>query len=302
MLPHLNGYTTTAALLDAGLTERAIADRVERGELTRLQRGRFAYPAARSTRFERAAFALVAIDGRGMVTGAEGLRMLGHGLRQRWNVADIVVPHKLHVPDVKGVEWRRSTRLDVGERGVPAEAHVAPDWWALGDLARDLPDGQLGGVIAAGVASGRWTLDRLDREALRDHRFPGRMRLRRVLEALRSDLPFSGTEKRVAVALRKAGHRVGLQHRLATTSGRGFVLDLALLDVWLDLEIDGPHHLMPEQAAEDRVRDRLIRDTSPWTVERASVYEIDADLPAFVGAVGRMVASKRRMLRRLGLG
>ena len=64
--------------------------------------------------------------------------------------------------------------------------------------------------------------------------------------------------------------------RVATQRG-SYELDLAWEDVRLDVEVDGPHHLLPEQRRRDRARDRDLRDDR-WQVARFPVTELDEDV------------------------
>jgi very-short-patch-repair endonuclease len=297
MVEHLHGVMARQDLRAAGLGARAISSRLRRGELVRIRRALFVNPASRDDDLRRAATAAVALRGRGMVTGAAGLRLHGHDVRTRSHVVDVTVQHGVAVPDLDGIAFRRSSHLGHVRASKRQLLSVAAETWCLGDLARDVDDTALARIVAAGVGAGRWTLDRIERDALDRGKFPGRARLRRVLRALESDLPFSGTEKAAARALRDAGIPVVLQHPLRTSAGGLHLLDLAVVHLRLDLEVDGPHHWMPAQAATDRRRDREVR-ADDWEVERFPVQDLDHDMHGFVRDVQQLVARRARQLGR----
>lgn len=115
---------------------------------------------------------------------------------------------------------------------------------------------------------------------------------RAVLEDLRAmagpvDHYRSGTEKALVTACTEAGlPRPLVNHPTTTRAGTTFELDLAWPDVLLDVEVDGPHHLLPSQRRTDRLRDRQLR-ADGWEVARFPVEEIDdaADLARRIGAL-----------------
>lgn len=67
-----------------------------------------------------------------------------------------------------------------------------------------------------------------------------------------------------------------LNRFVATTAGPIHELDLVWFDALVDVEVDGPHHLLPSQRRRDRQRDRELR-TDGWEVVRFPVEEIDED-------------------------
>lgn len=295
-MQHLHGISTTKHLLDSGLSRHTINQRLARGELEHLQRRLYRHGVSPETEEQLAAAALLAMNGRGFVTGASALRLTGRRIRIRQRVIDITVRHGTAITPVAGVVFRRSSHLDNAPSMNAAGLAVLDAPWALGDLARDVNDVELAKVIAKGVGAGWWTLDEVGEGLNLRGRFPGRARLRRVLTAMRSDLPFSATEKRAARGLRRQGHPVVLQHRLVRPDGRPLaLLDLAIVQLRLNLEVDGPHHWLPDQVAIDRRLDRQ-KAAIGWETARFSVYEIDNDLEGFIREAELIIERRVRPL------
>lgn len=109
-----------------------------------------------------------------------------------------------------------------------------------------------------------------------------------VIDLLSSDMPFSGTEKKAALLLREAGMQFVLQYNMVVDGRLIRPGDLVRPDIKFDLELDGPHHWMPEQAAIDRRNDTVLR-SDDWAIERVPVYDVDDAPKTFVADVARMV-------------
>ena len=87
----------------------------------------------------------------------------------------------------------------------------------------------------------------------------------------------SKAEDTLADALRRRGIRVTRQVSVPS-SARPFLLDFAVADARVDIEVDGPHHYTSLQRSKDAYRDRLLRRRG-WRVIRVpaqAVYD-DAD-------------------------
>lgn len=104
----------------------------------------------------------------------------------------------------------------------------------------------------------------------------------------------SDAEKRLVAACAGLGLPAPLvNHRVRTTSGPEYELDAVWLDVRLDVEVDGPHHLLPSQRRRDRVRDRHLRDDG-FEVARFPVEEVDDDPPEVAGRIAAILARRQR--------
>lgn len=288
---HIHGATTTDRLAADGVGTRRLRTMVASGRLAKVQRRLYLHAASADTAQRTAALGILANKEHAVVSGALAVRWHGVTVRGHHPV-DLVIPEGRAAVPVQGVRIRRSSHLDrvrLDDRyGLP----TVPLWWAIGDLARDVTDRVLATVIADAIGKRLLTLTALTESFQVRHRFTGSGRLRRVCEQLASDLPFSGTEARAARHLRAAGHPVLLNHPVVDGRGRMIrMADLALLSVPLDLEIDGPHHWLPHQAAADRRGDASLRDLR-WTVERVAVYDVDADLDVVIRIVDRVLSRR----------
>ncbi|WP_370326826.1 hypothetical protein [Euzebya sp.] len=288
---HLHGATTTDRLNAAGIGHHAIRARIEREELLRVQRRLFVHAAARATVEQRAAIGLLAVKGRGVVTGATVLTWRGLNPPRR-AVIDITVPEGSWVTEVDGVDFRRSSHLDRMSVTSHEDLPCAPLDWAIGDACRDLTDRQVARVVCAAIGAGLTTLQRLAAHLLLRPRFTGSARLRRVLAQLEDDVSFSGTEAAVARVLRANGYPALLNHPVPEDDPVRLG-DIVLLDDRFNLEVDGPSHWLPEKAARDRRDDAALRDRG-ITVERITVYDVDADPGAAVALTRSALARSRR--------
>lgn len=73
--------------------------------------------------------------------------------------------------------------------------------------------------------------------------------------------------------------------------------DLPILPIRYDIEVDGPHHQLPEQQAKDRNRDRLVLEAQ-WFPERFPTELIELSPRTFQAQVRQTV---RRLVRQHGL-
>lgn len=290
---HLHGATTTDRLQAAGLGKKAIQGKVRRGELLKVKRRVFRHAATPETPQQLAAIAILAAKGKGAITGAWAVRWCGIEVRGRHEV-DCVIAEGRTAPEIDGICYRHSTYLPVLRTVRRHGLAVVELAWAIGDLARDVTDAELARVIARAVAAGKITLAALREHLTRRPKFPGSARLRRVIDQLSDDMPFSGTEKKAARLLREAGMPFVLQFDLVVDGRLIRPGDLVLPEIRFDLELDGPHHWMPEQAAIDRRNDTALRGDD-WVVERVPVYDIDDRPELFVAEIRQLVTRVQAM-------
>lgn len=128
--------------------------------------------------------------------------------------------------------------------------------------------------------------------------FYGAPGLRRVVADVKGELSHSGTERRarrlVAPVLASFGLRLEPRPFLIEFNGaRLGEADLAVLRLRYDIEIDGPHHLLPAQRQRDDHRDRLLRRQAGWEVERFSTELIDLRPTVFKARVADTVRHQR---------
>ncbi len=106
----------------------------------------------------------------------------------------------------------------------------------------------------------------------------------------------SGTEKRLVAACVGLGLPSPLvNHRVRTTAGPAYELDAVWLGARLDVEVDGPHHLLPSQRRRDRIRDRHLR-ADGFEIARFPVEEVDDD-PAEVAERVAAILARRACAR-----
>lgn len=152
-------------------------------------------------------------------------------------------------------------------------------------------------VIAQSDALRLTTVEKLHAEAAAAGSFRGRPLLEDVLAELRGELTHSEAERRArrhAQAILSA-HGVAVHPRPYPIRHRGRLVaeaDLAIVALRYDIEVDGPHHMLPAQQAKDRQRDRAVR-AAGWTVDRFTVDEIDADPATFAAAIDAVVTRLR---------
>lgn len=130
----------------------------------------------------------------------------------------------------------------------------------------------------------------------------------RLLEvvALKADGGYSHskTEARGRAIIREVAAEYGLRGEprpYEVVDGDGVTrgeADVAIIDLRLDLEVDGPHHSYPSQQRRDRRRDRSMGEIA-WRVRRFPVELVDGDPDEFRRQVARAIEDR---VRELGLG
>jgi hypothetical protein len=132
---------------------------------------------------------------------------------------------------------------------------------------------QLTKFIATADGQRKVTLEALEGRVAAVSRFVGAPALRRAIDDLKGELSHSATEKKGRGTIARVAARYGLQSHprpfAVTVQGRTIgEADIAILQICLDFEIDGPHHLLPTQRDKDQLRDRRMRRAG-WEVERS---------------------------------
>lgn len=156
---------------------------------------------------------------------------------------------------------------------------------------------QLTRLIATADRMRATTLDALALRVEQAGRFVGKPALCGAIADLKGELSHSATEKkaRKIVAAVLAKYDLQLHPRpYRVEAGAGKTLaeaDLAVLGICLDIEIDGPHHLLPAQIRKDQFRDRFLRRAG-WEVERFSTELVDLWPVKFAAQVEECVRFK----------
>ena len=273
-MQQLHGVTTASALDASGITRRQLASRPE---YTRVARGIYALPGARRDFWFRAAIAALAVGPPVALTSTSAL--VAYGLAARHDeVIQVVVPEgtgsrQRHA----SYRIRRSSHFpDIHEiAGVP----VVPAAYALTDLARDTRDSEVSRQLSR--CEGLRLANQADVAAVLEERgrVPGSARVRRVLADHGGEETHSTRERRLRAALRRLGVPIHPgQPLLRDAHGRPIRrMDIAIPTARIDVEVDGPHHLDPEQAERDRIDDRRAAAVG-WLTLRYSVHEVDEEL------------------------
>jgi hypothetical protein len=153
---------------------------------------------------------------------------------------------------------------------------------------------QLTKLIATADAKRKTTLTGLEERLNAAPRFVGAPALRAAIADLKGELSHSGTEKKCRAIVTRVAAKYGL-----TLHPRPFGVefngrtvgeaDLAIVEIRLDIEVDGPHHLLPAQQAKDQLRDRRV--------DRAAIVILAAGSMALSGGSRNRGAAPRPRLR-----
>ena len=206
---------------------------------------------------------------------------------------DILTGPALHLRPRKNTRLFRGALLEdddfVNIEGMPTVAVYR----AITDAAGVAPVEALVRWIAAMDRLRLGSVDGLAEYAASRGRFVGVVHLRAAIAILRSDLPHSGAERLGRRALRAAGIRPYPRPYPVRHDGRTIAeIDLAYPDYLYDVEVDGPHHLLPEVAAADKARDRQLTRLQ-WTIDRFPHEFVTNDPAGFVREVQRGLAGAK---------
>lgn len=174
---------------------------------------------------------------------------------------------------------------------VPGAKEHPSDLWLHHDLVK---------LVAVADSRRATTPDALAARVAAAPRFVGAPVLRRVVSDVRGELSHSATEgtarRIVARVLQPYGLTLEPRPHLVTHQGElAGEADLAVVRVRLDLEVDGPHHQLPEQQRKDRIRDRKMKRAG-WEVERFPTELIDLYPNRFAAEVRECVEARLRRL------
>lgn len=204
------------------------------------------------------------------------------------------LPGYTRAPEVRVIASRRvrSARIAVGHCAALTAADVEEVdripvvslAWATVELAATATRGPAADLLAHVLGTGRCRPGQLIGPAHRTIGMPGRGRVLAAVRAMHGTVDHvrSRAEADLADACTSAGLPAPRRnHRVRGPSGTTYELDLAWDAPRLDVEVDGPHHLLPEQRRRDRTRDRDLR-ADRWEIVRVPVEELDEDLAGVV--------------------
>lgn len=129
------------------------------------------------------------------------------------------------------------------------------------------------------------TLPQVEQE-LSGGRFPGVANLRQAYSQLIGELTHSEYERLGRRLLREAGVVVAAGPETVHLGGHPIAeIDIPFLDVLYGVEVDGPPHLLPAQAARDRARDRQLWRLLGIRIDRFMWFELEESPRRFVHEV-----------------
>ena len=274
---------STAQADNEGIESNTLAHMARRGHITSLGYGLWACAGAPNTYRRKLAIAQLSLGGDTVFTGRTTL-WLRRVITQEPSSVDVLVDPDVHLRPRPGMCFFRGARDD--DSSVNVEGHTTTSIYrAFSDVSKVTPVESLTRWLAAMDRLRLGHLAGLDAHCAQRGRFPGVVNLRAAVATLRADLPHSGAEKLGRTSLRAAG--IAPYPRPYPVSVGGITLaeiDIAFPRVLYGAEVDGPHHLLREVAAADRIRDRRLRRMG-WTIDRFSAEEVAADPTGFVREV-----------------
>lgn len=282
---------TVAELRRAGFPASTARHRAATGEWERPQRGQYLVGVPTDgDPVRRRLHGVQAAAGQPSRLTGEAAAWLLKMVPRPPRTVEVLLPQQRRITPPNGATVRRTTRFDdAGLRVVDGLRLPHPSWVAM-DLAARLDDDALARAIAAACRLRLTSLDDVEDRARRRGRFPGCGRLRRVPAGLRGALDHSATERRLREACQAIGLRPDPGKTTIVLDGRPVgETDVGFSPVRVDVQVDGPHHYMPDQTAADRIRDRRVT-RARWRVVRVGVDEIDHDVTAVAAQVALIVS------------
>lgn len=239
------------------------------------------------------AAAVASIGGDVMTTGATALYLDGV-LPQPPVSVEVLLPTARHVAPRGGVCPHRTVAFEQLRGHHRGELVLPPTSRALADHAAHACVNDMCRDIATALRIRRCSMSGIRAELDARKRFPGRATLRQAHGLLLGEIVHSAPERLARRLLRGAGMKFGHKPLSVEVDGRLTAeIDIPFDRIRYGVEIDGPHHLLPNVAAADRARDRKLERVG-WTIDRFYWFEVE-DRPAyFVAEVQRRLASLGR--------
>lgn len=281
-----NGFVDTRLeALPDGLRPRRVRRHLRRIGWSPWARSLWVPDADAASMLVRCRLALAAAGSDAVLTGASALWAYGILRSEPDEVTILVASNRwLRVPEGVRVRYTDDAAAlrSISAHGLPCTRAAR----AIGDHAQRASTTELCRVVAEAIQQRRCTLQHVADELDRRQRFPGCGRLRAVVEQLRGELNHSASERLARRLLRDASVRVPARPGPVILHDRPVAeIDLPFYDVSYGVEIDGPPHLLREQAARDTVRDRMLGRECDWTIERFFWFELEEHPKRFVHAV-----------------
>lgn len=279
-----HGAITRAEAVQAGMSSRSVSRRAATMQWGRPHRGVYTLPGTRATLQRDAAAALLAVGDRALLTGEVAL-YLYDVLARRPSTIEVLVPATARPARRGGVRIRR-TRAYERVRPVTRDGlRLVHATRAIADLAECTEAVDLARHVARAVGLRHCTLGQAHRELDIRATFPGRREYQRAIGYLLCELTHSREESVARAHLEQVGLRPW--PRPYPIEAGGIVLaeaDIAIVELRYDIEVDGPHHDLPEQVQADKARDRRL-GRHGWTVDRFPVEMVVRQPEVFVREV-----------------
>lgn len=273
-----------------GMSKKVADGKVARGDWRLVERRVYALAGSKDSPRRRIVAAYLAVGEPATITGWAALYLDGT-LDSAPTATTVMVPKDRHVRTPPGGRLYRPPAYDQAGARVLGGLPVAGVDWALGDLAREVGDRDLARAVAAACRKRTTSLERWTASVEARGTFVGSARANRVARALGGELVHSGAEGLLREALRTLGERPHAEPYDLYAGGVLIAqLDVAFLVEKVDVEVDGPHHFLPEQVLRDRKRDARVR-AEGWEVLRFTVFEVEADP---IGVARQIIAALRR--------
>ena len=232
--------------------------------------------------------AVASIGGDAIVTGASAL-VIDQVLTEPRPTAELLLPARRHVAARDDVCIHRTTNFSDVRTHHGSNLQLASVARAFADHAWHSTVDDLCRDIATAVRLRRCSLPGIGRELSQRKRFPGRANLRTAHGLLTGELTHSDSERVARTKLRAAGLAFHSRPLAVEDGGRLIAeIDIPFAEIMYGVEVDGPHHLFPDQAAADRARDRVLESLG-WTIDRFFWFEVEQRATQFVAQVLRRV-------------
>lgn len=299
-----HGLITREQLLELGMTSRAVDWALGSGQLVAVFPGVYRVAGAPDSWRGRALAAVMRVDRQARrrprpgrpdpvvaISGpaAAHLHVLPGFSRQPELL--VVTSHRASCSRVPVTHRAALTAVDITEvDGIP----VTDLAWTVVDVAATT--GRSGDLVTHVLGTGRLRPGQLLGPAHRTIELPGRGRVVSTIREIAGavDHVRSRSEGALADACVAAGLDAPARNRrVQVAAGHTYELDLAWLDHWLDVEVDGPHHLLAAQRRRDRQRDRHLRGDG-WQVIRVPVEEVDEDVTGVVSRIRQALDIRAR--------
>lgn len=269
------GVATTSQILAAGVTEDMLRRARERGEVTEHQCGVLA-SAWSPPNLEMHEFA--AVLGAGPGAALASLSALHrYGARKPPERIHVCVAHGRR-PRLRNVVLHRSRTWRPGDLWTIDGIRVTNPVRTGYDAAEILRPMSLRGVIEKMIVDGHVTAAELIDAFPQMRGRHGLKRIRPILNSLHDDLP--GFDSKLEADFLHIVEELALpspeHHVVLETRQRSYEVDFLWRRPRLVVEVDGPHHLVPEQRRFDNHRDSELQ-IAGWPIQRFLDTEIRND-------------------------